>query len=133
MEQMAPGEIWVYNSGHVWIFVVRGDLDAHLSTDLHARLEGALIHCPDALLIDLEEATFMDASAVGILVSVSQRAQANGTVLRLVAPSAPAKRLLHLTRTEDVFLIEGDLVTAYARVTGRVAGPKKASGVDDAA
>lgn len=133
MERVSTNEIWDYRCGRVWIFVVRGDLDAYSSLDLHDGLERALADSPTELLVDLEEATFMDASALGLLVVAYKKARAKGSGLRLVAPSAPAKRLLRLTQTEGIFLIERDLITAFARATERAAGPEKESGFDDAA
>lgn len=119
MRQVSTDEIWAYNAGRVWMLVVRGDLDANLSTDLSDHLERALVDSPEDLLVDLEEVTFMDASAVGVLVGAFNRACESGAILRLVAPSAPAKRLLRLTQTEDVFPIETDLITAQARAAER--------------
>lgn len=112
--------------------MVRGDLDAYLSPDLRARLARALTACPAELLIDLEEVTFMDTAALGVLVTGLKKAVTGGAVLRLVAPSAPVQRLLRLTQTESVFPIERDLITAYARVE-RPARSEKARGFDDAA
>jgi anti-sigma B factor antagonist len=112
MEQVTTSEIWDYHPGHVRIFVVRGDLDAYLSTDLCDRLERALTETPNVLFVDLEDVTFMDASAVAVLVAASKKARASGAVLRLVAPSDPAERLLRLTHTEDVLPVETDLISA---------------------
>lgn len=133
MERVSTNEIWDYHCGEVWIFVVRGDLDVSSSPDLRDRLERAITTSATELLVDLEEATFMDASALGVLVTALKKAGARGAVLRLVAPSAPVQRLLRLTQTESVFPIERDLITAYARVAERAARSEKARGFDDAA
>lgn len=132
MEPVNTKEIWDYQCGEVWILVVRGDLDANLSPDLRDRLERALTACAAELLVDLEEATFMDAAALGVLVTALKKAGDSGAVLRLVAPSAPVQPLLRLTQTESVFPIERDLITAYARVE-QAARSEKARGFDDAA
>lgn len=133
MEQVNTSEIWAYDAGRAWIFVVRGDLDVNLSTDLRDRLERALTDSPDELLVDLEEVTFMDASALGVLITALKKARASGAALRLVAPSAPAQRLLRLTQTEGFFPVETDLITAYGRVAERSAGLQKVTGFEDAA
>ena len=134
MEPVTASEIWDYNPGHVWIFVVRGDLDAHLATDLRARLERALTtDSADPLLVDLEDVTFMEASGVEVLRAALKKARACGAVLRLVAPSAPVERVLRPTHTEGVLPIERDLITAYARVAEASADREKTTGFDDAA
>jgi anti-anti-sigma factor len=132
MKEADIHEVWDFKFEHAWIFVVRGDLDIHLSMDLRDRLERALAASPGAILVDLEETSFMDSCAVEVLLAARDKAQAAGAVLRLVAPSAPARRLLNLTRTESLFSIDSDLVTAYAPADGRT-DPKKAAGFDDAA
>ena len=116
MVQMPGGEIWEYNSGDVSILIVRGELDLALSNDLRDRLDGALSNSPAALLVDLEETSFMDASALGILLSAFQRARTAGVDLRLVAPVGAVERLLRLTETDDLLPIERDLISAYARI-----------------
>jgi len=132
MENMSIDEIWDYSAGRARIFVVRGELDAHLSTDLLDRLEDALADPPEALLIDLEDVTFMDASALGDLVTVFKEARAAGTTTRLVAPSAAVKRLLCHTRTESVFPTEGNLISAYGGIAPE-SRPNEATEHNDAA
>jgi len=133
MVHLTTSEIWDYNPGHMWIFVVRGDLDAHLSTDLRDRLERALTDSPDPVFVDLEDVTFMDASGVEVLQAAFRKAQACGAVLRLVAPGAAAERVLRLSHSERVLPIERGLITAYARVAEASADREKATGFDDAA
>lgn len=133
MKQEVTDEIWDYNSDGVRILVVRGDLDNHLSTDLRDHLESAFRGSPAPLLIDLEEVTFMDASGVGVLVEALKNARESGSGLRLVAPSAPAQRLLSLTQTDDAFPIDADLDVAYARVADRRVEPEEMADRTDAA
>lgn len=133
MKHEVTDEIWDYSSNGVRILVVRGDLDNHLSTDLRDHLESALSDSPAPLLVDLEEVTFMDASGVGVLVEAFKNARESGSGIRLVAPSAPAQRLLDLTDTDDVFPIDPDLDAAYARVADRHTEPGEMAERTDAA
>ena len=124
-------EIWDYGCGDAWIFVVRGDLDVNSSGALREALARAGREGAAYLLVDLEEATFMDPFALGILVAAAKRARARHGELRLVAPSEAAARLLRVTQMDRVFAIDPDLISAYARIA--MPQPKKVSGVDDAA
>jgi anti-anti-sigma factor len=116
MEDVSVDEIWDYQTDHARIFVVRGELDAHLSADLRSRLEAALLGPSEALLIDLEDVTFMDAAALGDLVTVFKKARARGAATRLVAPSAAVRRLIHATETECVFPTHRNLIPAYGEI-----------------
>ena len=73
MAQARSDEIWDYRWRQMRIFVVRGDLDAHLAVDLNPHLERAIAEEAVEVLVDLEEATFMDAAALGILVAALSR------------------------------------------------------------
>ena len=124
-------EIWDYGCGDAWIFVVRGDLDVNSSGALREALTRADEQGAAALLVDLEETTYMDPFALGILVGAAKRARARHGELRLVAPSEAAARLLRVTQMDRVFPIDADLISAYARIAAPQ--PQKVSGVDDAA
>ena len=124
-------EIWDYTCGDAWIFVVRGDLDVNSSGALREALARADREGAAYLLVDLEETTFMDPFALGILVAAAKKARARHGELRLVAPSEAAARLLRVTQMDRVFGIDADLIAAYARVLAPE--PQKVSGVDDAA
>lgn len=124
-------EIWDYSCGDAWIFVVRGDLDVNSSGALREALTRADEQGAAALLVDLEETTYMDPFALGILVGAAKRARARHGELRLVAPSEAAARLLRVTQMDRVFPVDADLISAYALVAAPQ--PQKVSGVDDAA
>ena len=126
--ESTTNEIWDYSCGDAWIFVVRGDLDVNSSGVLRDALARADDAGAVALLVDLEETTFMDPFALGILVGAAKKAQAKQGQLRLVAPSEAAGRLLHVTQMDRVFPIDPDLISAYAEVVP--AEPPKGSGVD---
>lgn len=109
-------EIWDYSCGDAWIFVVRGDLDVNSSGLLREALARADDKGAVSLLVDLEETTFMDPFALGILVGAAKRARARNGQLRIVAPSEAAARLLRVTQMDRVFPVDGDLISAYAQV-----------------
>jgi anti-anti-sigma factor len=131
MDDTYVDEIWDYQTGHARIFVVRGELDADLSADLRRRLETALLGPPEALLIDLEDVTFIDVAALGDLVTVFQEAREVGAATRLVAPSAAVQGLLRATQTEGDFPMNGNLTAAYGEVSAEA--PETTSERDDAA
>lgn len=131
MAQARSDEIWDYRWRQMRIFVVRGDLDAYLAVDLNLHLERAIAEEAVEVLVDLEEATFMDAAALGILVAALKQARSYGGELRLVAPSTPVEHLLRLTHMEGHFPVESDLIAAFER--SAQTNPQREAGYDDAA
>jgi anti-anti-sigma factor len=124
-------EIWDYGCGDAWIIVVRGELDVDSSGDLREALARADDEGASWFLVDLEETTFMDPFALGILVGAAKKARARQGGLRIVSPSQAAARLLHVKQMDRVFPVDTDLMSAYANVLAPTP-PKKGSGIDAA-
>lgn len=85
--------------------VVTGELDLATGPALCARLETALALRPSCLQVDLSGCTFLDCSTVGLLESVRDGARVDGTVLVLVRPSRPVRRLLALLGLQEAFAL----------------------------
>ena len=87
-----PYEIWTFGSCSTQIMVVRGELDVATIGDLSATLDRILSTPTRVVLV----------AAVAVLVHSLRAARASGTELRLVTPSAAARRILTLLRLDDV-------------------------------
>ena len=85
--------------------VVTGDLDLATVPGLRARLEAALARRPACVQVDLSGCTFLDCSAVDLLVAVRDAARRDGVVLVLVRPSRPVRRLLGLLDLDGAFAL----------------------------
>lgn len=85
--------------------VVTGELDLATVPLLRARLEAALQSRPSALPVDLSGCTFLDCSAVDVLLAVQDAARRDGVVLVLVRPSRPVRRLLSLLGLDEAFAL----------------------------
>jgi anti-anti-sigma factor len=97
---------------------------AQLRVRLHEAVERALAAGQPVLEVDLSNATFADASGLGILLGAHRRARRGGLRLRLMRPSPEFSRVLLVSRlyrvldvrgAEDVDLsggptVDGDLV-----------------------
>jgi anti-sigma B factor antagonist len=68
------------------------------------------------VVVDLSEATFIDSSTVGVLLTAFRQSAAAGLSLGLVLPSTSAgphvRKLLHTTQLDDVFPIHESLAAA---------------------
>lgn len=86
--------------------VVSGELDIATVPSLHARLDATLRRRPACLQVDLSGCTFLDCSAVDLLLSVRDAARRDGVVLVLVRPSRPVRRLLTLLEIDEAFAVQ---------------------------
>jgi anti-anti-sigma factor len=66
------------------------------------------------LIVDLHEVTFMDCTALTVLLRAHRRVVARGGGFVLVAPSRQVRRLLALTGTDDVWDVHDSLADALA-------------------
>ncbi len=87
---------------------VLGELDLATSPLLEAEAQAMLAGDVHHLTIDLSTLTFVDSSGLRLLISLNDRAQAEGWRLSLIGPRGPARTVFevsgaeaHLPFTED--------------------------------
>jgi anti-sigma B factor antagonist len=81
---------------------LQGEIDMATVDQLAAAVEKAFDGSPETLVLDLTRVSFLDSSAISQLIDVRRRARDAGVRL-LVAPGAPAARLLALLGLHDHF------------------------------
>lgn len=82
-----------------------GELDMLTSTALNRRLRQALRHSADGLILDLSRMSFCDASGLGVLIDIQNRARSRGIALTLAAPRPSMSRLLRITGLDRSFTL----------------------------
>ena len=87
----------------VVVVEVVGDLDLGSVARVRERLHDALTVHPQQLVVDLSRCSFVDASALAMLLDVHRRACRTGGVLTLRGCSPRVLRLLSLTGLRRVF------------------------------
>jgi anti-sigma B factor antagonist len=80
-----------------------GEVDLAVAVAFRTQLRDLLVDGHTEVVIDLAEVTFMDSSALGVLVSGQRQARVFRGSLRLADPSQPVRRLLSLTSLDKVF------------------------------
>jgi N-acetylglucosaminyldiphosphoundecaprenol N-acetyl-beta-D-mannosaminyltransferase len=93
---------------------LRGRLDIS-NHEAFAQQANQVLDGSPFLIIDLSEATFLDSSALGALVAISNRAKAAGGALWLVKVTPQIKSLLTLVRLDSFFEVLPDAEAAEAR------------------
>jgi anti-sigma B factor antagonist len=102
------------HGGHPVLSVV-GELDVATAPDLRARLDDAIDRAhQDAVSVDLLGVTFIDSTALGVLISGLKRSQAAGGELRIVVAEPRILKIFEITGLTDVFSIFATIDEATA-------------------
>jgi anti-sigma B factor antagonist len=81
---------------------VRGEIDLHSAPKVqHALERGA--EGVEAVIVDMESITFMDSTALSMLMRATDDLQERGISLRLTAPSDAVERLFDVTGFGEYF------------------------------
>ena len=83
--------------------VVRGPLDVSTLARVSEQLDEAMAARPSRLVVDLSGCSFVDASALAVLLEAHRRTSRSGGVLTLCGCSPRVLRLLSLTGLRRVF------------------------------
>ena len=87
------------------ITVLSGEIDAETAPQVAASLDEC---APESQVrLDVSAVTFMDSSALRVLVAQHHRLEAAGGRLEIVQPSRPVTRLFEITSLNDVFPVSG--------------------------
>ena len=85
---------------------VRGELDAYSAPALAEELEQRSAETSATIKVDLSTVTFMDSSALQVLVEYHRRLDGGSGSLVLISPSASVTRLFQVTGLDGRFRIE---------------------------
>lgn len=91
------------DSAELRVLEVRGDLDIAVSATLGRVLDDLLDVGDEQVGVDLSGVTFMDSSALSMLVSAHERARQHGQQLELLRPSPACAKVLAITGLDRVF------------------------------
>lgn len=95
---------------------IEGDFDASLRDRGIAVTDAALGEKPRALLIDVKRCTFLDSTAIAVILGARQRAIDAGIGFALVGHNPTIDRTLELTGLSEELTIVGDRDEAIAQM-----------------
>ena len=90
-----------------------GELDLYNAEEVRAALLDAAAGGPGALVVDLEEVTFIDSTALGVLIEARSR-MADRSGFRLAAPGLETRRALEVSGLDRHFLVHDTVAEALA-------------------
>ena len=102
------------------VIAVQGELDLATAPQLKWMLVDALEEGHRRLVLDLKDSTFMDSTALGVLVGVSRSLGENGT-LAIVCANSKLLKIFELSGMDGVFAIYPSLDHALEYARGRAA------------
>jgi anti-sigma B factor antagonist len=103
-------------SGELALISVSGELDLYTAQRLQARIDEAGAVGADTVVVDLSEVSFLDSTALAVLVQETRRLEGRGHSLVLVTNDPRTKRVVEVTGLNRVLRTYPTLQDALAEL-----------------
>jgi anti-sigma B factor antagonist len=103
------------NEGDLAYLTVHGELDLAVAPTLREHLYAAVDRSPGPLIVDLLAVTFIDSTALGVLIGTQERCTERQIDLRLVIEDARISKIFEITGLTELFTISATVTEAAAR------------------
>jgi anti-sigma B factor antagonist len=100
--------------GDAGVVRVTGEVDMYTAPQLKQALLGLIDGGARRVVVDLSAVTFIDSTALGVLIGGVRRLHAADGAMALVVTSRPVERVLSITGLDRVFSIHTTLADAVA-------------------
>lgn len=97
------------------IVAVRGEIDLFTAPEFKQRVNAAIEAGIELVLVDLNEASFIDSSSLGILISAHKRLRMRGDLLVIVCEVPAILNTFTITGLDGVLALEPTRDAALAR------------------
>jgi anti-sigma B factor antagonist len=87
---------------------VEGELDLAVAPWLRDQLDALYVGGAESVVVDLSAATFLDSTALGVLVSALNRSRERGGQVHLIVQEPQILRVLTITGLEEEFALHKD-------------------------
>jgi anti-sigma B factor antagonist len=95
--------------------VVRGELDVATAPSLRGTLYDAIDRSSGPVIVDLLAVSFIDSTALGVLIGTKERCDERGIDLRLVIEEARIVKIFEITGLTELFTIVSTVAEAVGR------------------
>lgn len=96
------------------IVTATGELDAFVTPDLTSAFEA--VRAEPRVLADLDGVSFMDSTALGLLVRAARELEAAGSRFRVVLPGGSARRIFEITALDRVLPVAENRAAALVEL-----------------
>jgi anti-sigma B factor antagonist len=93
---------------------LQGEVDLYAAPELKDHVNRAIESGKTKLILDLSEATFIDSTTLGILVSGMKRLRPRGGMLAVLCPDPTMARIFDITGLNRMFSVHDTLDAAMA-------------------
>ena len=100
----------------LYLILIEGDFDASLRDQGIGVTEAALDEGPRAIFVDVKRCTFLDSTAIAVILGARQRALASGIGFALVGHNPTVDRTLELTGLNEDLVILANREEAIAQL-----------------
>lgn len=107
-----------------FVVAAGGELDLYTSERLRDKLDDVLELGGRRILVDLTGTSFMDSTALGVLVGAAKALRSTGGQMVLVADDPRVTRVIEITGLERVFRIASSLPEAVQQLVGGLDGSR---------
>jgi anti-sigma B factor antagonist len=104
-------------TGELVLVSVSGELDLYTAERLQARIDEAGAVGADMVIVDLSEVSFVDSTALAVLVRETKRLEGRGQSLVLVTNDPRTRRVVEVTGLNRVLRTFATLQDAIAQLT----------------
>ena len=101
------------------VVAVRGEIDLFTAPELKKTLADAIENGATRVVVDLSETTFLDSTALGVLIGAVKRLRSRDGQLVIVNTDANIAKTFEITGLDQIFTILGDRDSAVAAVDGQ--------------
>jgi anti-sigma B factor antagonist len=109
-------KIRVERDANAFVVSAHGELDAFTAPDLSAAFESDGLGNHARLVIDLSRVSFMDSTALGLLVRAVNGVVDGGGAARVVLPNSMARRIFEITTLDRVLPVSQSRAEALAEL-----------------
>jgi anti-sigma B factor antagonist len=112
------------STGGHHIIAPRGEIDLYTAPDLKQVLTVAIEGGERRLVIDLTDVSFLDSTALGVLIGAVKRVRSRGGALAIVNTDSSIAKTFEITGLDQIFTILGtreDAMGALDRAEGDAA------------
>jgi anti-sigma B factor antagonist len=103
-----------YAEGGMLRIAVSGEVDVATAPTLREHLYGAVDRSKEVVIVDLLGVTFIDSTALGVLIGAQERSDEHGTLLRIILKEARIIKIFEITGLTDLFSIFPTVTEAVA-------------------
>ena len=104
--------------GEVLIVAVRGELDLYTAPDLRSLLLGAIQDGRSAVVLDLRGTTFLDSTALGVIIAAMKALRIRSGRLVLVNDRMSITKTLAITGLDHLLPVEAAVADAVRAARG---------------